>query len=334
MGRKSEKMDIHQLQIFVNVAECKGFLAASKKMHLSQSTVSTHVSALEHELGKRLIRRTARNFELTEDGVKLYKYAVDILLLHRKAIMEVGGNGSEFLRIGTSSVPAKWFVPQIMSGFLKKNPNTQAEMTNADSLDIIRRVKEGSLDIGFVGTKVEKQCKYIPLVKDYLVLAAPNTKQYQKIFFGENTLKKSNLEKGNSEKENLEEKNSGKSDLKVILKSPFLARRQYSGTMKEALDSLKYFGIEEEDLNIVATFDSAEMLRDCVEEGMGISILSYQMIKEQHEQGKILIYRLPEKEFCRELYLIYKNESFLPEIIKKFIHFTEKYFKEKKCIEF
>ena len=80
-------MDIHQLQIFANVAECKGFLAASKKMHLSQSTVSTHVSALEHELGKKLIRRTARNFELTEDGVKLYKYAVDILLLHRKAIM-------------------------------------------------------------------------------------------------------------------------------------------------------------------------------------------------------------------------------------------------------
>ena len=118
-------MDIHQLQIFVNVAECKGFLAASKKMHLSQSTVSTHVSALEHELGKKLIRRTARNFELTEDGVKLYKYAVDILLLHRKAIMEVGGNGSEFLRIGTSSVPAQWFVPTILSGFLKKNVNTQ-----------------------------------------------------------------------------------------------------------------------------------------------------------------------------------------------------------------
>lgn len=40
-------MDIHQLQIFANVAECKGFLAASKKMHLSQSTVSTHMSALE-----------------------------------------------------------------------------------------------------------------------------------------------------------------------------------------------------------------------------------------------------------------------------------------------
>ena len=144
-GKESEKMDIHQLQIFVNVAECKGFLAASKKMHLSQSTVSTHVSALEHELGKKLIRRTARNFELTEDGVKLYKYAVDILLLHRKAIMEVGGNGSEFLRIGTSSVPAQWFVPTILSGFLKKNVNTQVEMTSADSLDIIRRVKEGSL---------------------------------------------------------------------------------------------------------------------------------------------------------------------------------------------
>ena len=139
--------------------------------------------------------------------------------------MEVGGNGSEFLRIGTSSVPAQWFVPTILSGFLKKNVNTQVEMTSADSLDIIRRVKEGSLDIGFVGTKVEKQCKYIPLIKDHLVLAAPNTKEYQKIFAGES--------------------DSGESDLRQILEAPFLARRQYSGTMKEALGSLKYFGIEE-----------------------------------------------------------------------------------------
>lgn len=55
-------MDIHQLQIFANVAECKGFLAASKKMHLSQSTVSTHVSALENELGKKLISTYSKKF--------------------------------------------------------------------------------------------------------------------------------------------------------------------------------------------------------------------------------------------------------------------------------
>ena len=140
-------------------------------------------------------------------------------------------------------------------------------------------------------------------------MAAPNTKEYQKIFAGES--------------------DSGESDLRQILEAPFLARRQYSGTMKEALGSLKYFGIEEVDLNIIATFDSAEMLRDCVEAGMGISILSYQMIRELHESGKILIYRLPEKEFCRELYLIYKNESFLPEIVKRFIYYTEKYFREE-----
>lgn len=78
-------------------------------------------------------------------------------------------------------------------------------MTSADSLDIIRRVKEGSLDIGFVGTKVEKQCKYIPLIKDHLVLAAPNTKEYQKIFAGES--------------------DSGESDLRQILEVPFFSKK-------------------------------------------------------------------------------------------------------------
>lgn len=84
-------MDIHQLQIFANVAECKGFWQHRKNASLAIYSQYTCVSLRENELGKKLIRRTARNFELTEDGVKLYKYAIDILLLHRKAIMEVGG---------------------------------------------------------------------------------------------------------------------------------------------------------------------------------------------------------------------------------------------------
>ena len=51
--------------------------------------------------------------------------------------MEVGGNGSEFLRIGTSSVPAQWFVPTILSGFLKKNVNTQIIWQVAENTAII-----------------------------------------------------------------------------------------------------------------------------------------------------------------------------------------------------
>ena len=186
----------------------------------------------------------------------------------------------------------------------KQKPAAFAQEKKTFTGEIPKKANEG---------KGKKSAAYQPRDADttsgHDVQRSKNTKKYQKIFSGES--------------------DSGESDLRQILEAPFLARRQYSGTMKEALGSLKYFGIEEEDLNIIATFDSAEMLRDCVEAGMGISILSYQMIRELHESGKILIYRLPEKEFCRELYLIYKNESFLPEIVKKFIHYTEKYFKKE-----
>lgn len=37
-------MDIHQLKVFVNVVDARGFLSAAKKMHLSQSTVSAHIA--------------------------------------------------------------------------------------------------------------------------------------------------------------------------------------------------------------------------------------------------------------------------------------------------
>ena len=59
------EISLRQLETFVVTAECGSFTRAAEKLHLTQSTVSTHIQCLEQELRTQLILRGARRrFEL------------------------------------------------------------------------------------------------------------------------------------------------------------------------------------------------------------------------------------------------------------------------------
>ncbi len=56
------------IEAFVQVAETASFSEAARRLRTSKSVVSRQVSALETELGARLIHRTTRSLTLTEAG--------------------------------------------------------------------------------------------------------------------------------------------------------------------------------------------------------------------------------------------------------------------------
>lgn len=68
-------MDLNHLIIFKNVADAGGFSAAATHLGLPKSSVSQKVSALEQELGVRLLHRTTRRVSLTEEGERVYESA-------------------------------------------------------------------------------------------------------------------------------------------------------------------------------------------------------------------------------------------------------------------
>lgn len=74
-------MELQQLRFFAAVAEKKSFTAAAKKLFVSHSTVSRAVSALEAELGVRLVERSNAVAGLTDAGERLYERACELLTL-------------------------------------------------------------------------------------------------------------------------------------------------------------------------------------------------------------------------------------------------------------
>ena len=67
------------LRTFVRVSELSSFTLAGESLGLPRSTVSEHVQALEALLGTRLLQRTTRKVQATQDGLVLYERSKDLL---------------------------------------------------------------------------------------------------------------------------------------------------------------------------------------------------------------------------------------------------------------
>lgn len=69
-------METTYLSEYVSVADCGSFTGAAGRLHLTQSTLSKHVAALEREFGAELFVRDRSGIRLTEAGKLLYAQAV------------------------------------------------------------------------------------------------------------------------------------------------------------------------------------------------------------------------------------------------------------------
>lgn len=96
-------MNTMQLSCFVEVAAQLSFSKAAEALHVSQSTVSHQIKALEDELGCALLVRSTRTVRLTDDGLAFLEYANDILDLAARAERRLKHKqrpSSQQLRIG------------------------------------------------------------------------------------------------------------------------------------------------------------------------------------------------------------------------------------------
>ena len=289
-------MEFRQLEAFIATVDHRSFSAAAEALYLSQPTISSHIQALEGELQTKLIRRTTKKFEITPEGQQLYEYAVALIRLQQKAVSELSNTGVKELHIGASSVPGQCILPSILAGYHKSTPNSNFRITNADSLDIIQKVESGTLDLGLVGMCAEsKHCVFEPFATDELVIAAPNN-EYFRTKYGTKFSSK-------------------------ILKEPMIMRTEQSGTKQEAERLLQQFGLSDQDLNIVASMNDAEALRNCIIQGLGISIMSHKMVTEQEKQGSLLVYKLGDMVKPRKFYLVYQDGPYLPKAAESFIRY-------------
>ena len=129
-------MDIRQLECFVAVAEELHFRKASERLGLSQSALSERISALEHELGARLLFRTTRQVSLTQAGSEFVQDAKKILTDIEKSISNVRHTAESDLhniRVSGVDEAISMLLPKALLLFKQTDPKVHVQVLEISS---------------------------------------------------------------------------------------------------------------------------------------------------------------------------------------------------------
>ncbi|HEU0187003.1 MAG TPA: LysR family transcriptional regulator [Gallionellaceae bacterium] len=146
-------MDLHQLRIFVAIANHGNLTRASEELHLSQPAVSAQIKALEEELGVSLFNREPRGMVLTAAGKVLLTEASGALSAAKNVVLRAqqlrGGIGGEF-KLGTIIEPVILRLGELLSRLVSLHPNLHISLSQGISGDIIDHLVAGRINAGFV----------------------------------------------------------------------------------------------------------------------------------------------------------------------------------------
>ena len=98
-------MRIEQLMYCIEVANCKSMSQASKKLFITQSSLSTAIKKLEEELGFAVFNRTLQGIQITERGKMLLDKAQQILDISEE-IMALAMDNNIIQSMSIVAVPA------------------------------------------------------------------------------------------------------------------------------------------------------------------------------------------------------------------------------------
>lgn len=77
--RHLSDIDLRLIRIFCTIVDCNGFPGAQIALNMAQSTLSTHLAALEAKLGSKLCERGRGGFRMTPAGEDTYAAAQELL---------------------------------------------------------------------------------------------------------------------------------------------------------------------------------------------------------------------------------------------------------------
>jgi DNA-binding transcriptional LysR family regulator len=136
---------MHQLdamRIFVRVTETGSFTQAADSLGLPRASVSNAIKQLETRLGTRLLHRTTRRVQLTQDGQACLERCKDLLAdMEEWETMFVARDEALTgrLRVDLPATLARTTVIPQLPAFLAQHPALQVELSSTDRrVDLVR----------------------------------------------------------------------------------------------------------------------------------------------------------------------------------------------------
>lgn len=282
-------MDFKQLESFVAAVNEGSFSNAADRLQLSQSMVTIHIRNLEKELGTRLLNRTTRSMELSQDGRTFYGYAREMLKLNRDSILALSRADKDDKTIGIVATPfiSRYYLADWVIGFNRLHPDINFEFYTGYNSEIHGKLEKDGREFAFCNMKIMNSdyvVRHCGIAN--LVVITPNDARFRAL-------------------------GSQPFPLALFGEVPMITRSSTSTLQQEFMRWMKQ-SIPDTKLNVAAAIDDTETIKRLVAAGVGVSVISEVAARQYVEEGRVLSFPL-EGTMPYHLYFVYKKKFLSPE---------------------
>lgn len=284
-----------QLLAFLTVADEQNFTRAAEKLHVSQPAISQHIQHLEQRLNVQLLDRTHKSVRLTQAGVIVYRHAMEILNQYRQMerhIEDLTENASGPLSIGASFTFGEYVLPHVVAEFRQAFPNISPTISIGNTQMIAERLTQGDIDIGIIEGHTSVEGIVVdPFAEDTVAVVASSRHPL--------TRKK-------------------RAEAEEIARETWIVRESGSGTREITDLVLHTHGIHPQSL---IEYGSTQVIKESVEAGLGITILSKWVIRKELKWNTLGEIRFTDEPIHRDFSIVLRKADFQTKATQLFAQF-------------
>lgn len=279
--------------VFVTVVEKGNFTRAADELHMTQPAVSQYIQNLERLVGAKLLDRTNKYVKLNKAGDIVFHHAKEILGLHTRMqnlVDDLLKIASGNLSIGSSYTFGEYVLPHLIAKLKKQYPMITPTVTIGNTHEIAERVLGHQLDIGILEGDFFHQKLYIEaFAEDSMYVIVPAGHRF-------------------ANREDI--------DLTELTGDTWIVREEGSGT-REAADKM-FFEYQFHPKSMME-FGSTQSIKESVEAGLGITLLSQKAVKKEITLGTLKILKVNGKPISRKFSLITQDTQFKTKAAEVFL---------------
>ncbi|MEW5792352.1 MAG: LysR family transcriptional regulator [Pseudomonadota bacterium] len=288
-------LTFRQLKVFEAVARHLSYTRAAAELHLTQPAVSMQIKQLEETVGLPLFEQLGKKVYLTEAGKEFYHYSRSIaqqLSEVRQVLDELKGIQRGRLKISVATT-AQYFAPRLLRTFAQRFQNVAVSMDVTNREALLRQLEHNEVDMAIMGQPPEGlDAVAEPFLQNPLVVIAPPDHPLA----GTHSI-----------------------PLATLIEEPFIVREQGSGT-RSATE--RFFAKQGLHLSADMEMSSHEAVKQAVQAGLGLGIVSTHTINLELEAKRLVILDVQSLPIQRHWYLVHREGKRLSAVAQAFKDFV------------
>ncbi len=282
----------------LQVYESGSFIAASKKLSITQPAVSHHIKALEDELGVTIFERRNGKVVLTREGEEVMKCAKKMQGLYQnlKQNLRDSKNLVTHLTIGVTHTAESNPIAEALAKYCAENDNVIIKMITGAINNLYSKLRDYEIDLAVVeGRITDPSIHHLLMDTDYLVLAVSVNHPFAK-------------------REMI--------TLSELKKERMILRLPNSGTRNLFVAHLESNNMSLSEFNVILELDNIATIKDLIRRDFGVSILPRSVCLDELKKKKIAVLPVENLSMIRETNLAYHKDfaqmDILQDIVKAY----------------